>query len=106
MKSFEVRFGGGIGMESIQVQPYREALWAAAFGAETLDDLFDLTSAAQAIPKIDAAILKFNHDPEPLRALLSPEDPFNLRRNRMVLEQMRATLADHPDSTISGVFEE
>jgi hypothetical protein len=106
MRFFETRFGDGVGLEVTQVQPYREKLWAKAFGVETLDDLFDLATAAQAIPLIDAAILKFNHDPESLRPLLDPVDPFNLRRNRMALEQMRATLADHPDSTISGVVED
>lgn len=106
MKCFETRWGNGVGLEVVLVQPYREKLWAAAFGVDSLDELFDLTPAKDAIPLIDAAILKFNHDPESLRPHLSPDDPFNLRRNRMALEQMRATLADFADSTISGVFDQ
>lgn len=105
MRFFEIRWGNGVGQEIFQVQPYREALWAAAFGVNQLDDLFDLTTAKDAIPVIDAAILRFNHDPESLRPLHSAEDPLSMRHNRMALEQMRATLADYEAVTISGVID-
>lgn len=106
MRFFETRWGNGVGLEVFQVQPYREALWSAAFGVDKLDDLFDLATAAQAVPRLDAAILKFNHDPESLRVLHSPEDPLSLRHNRMCLEQMRATLVDYEAATISGVIDD
>ncbi|MFF4027018.1 hypothetical protein ACFYY5_29635 [Nocardia elegans] len=105
-KFFETRFADGNGQEVIQVHPYQEALWAKAFGVEDLADLFDLATPSVAIPKIDEAINRFNHDPETLRPLLDPSDSLKLRGNRMVLEQMRATLADHPDASISGLIDQ
>jgi len=108
-KYFETRYGAGVGQEVVAVHPHQEALWATALGAQRIEDAlarFDLTPAAAAIPLLDAAILRFNHDPESLRPLLSPDDALNLRGNRMVLEQIRRTLADHDDATISGVIED
>lgn len=105
MKCFETRFGAGKGQEVVFVHPHQEALWAKAFGVETLDGMWDLETAAKAIPILDAAILMFNHSPEQLRPLLSADDMSGLRGNRLVLEQMRATLADHDDATISGAVE-
>lgn len=106
MRFFETRWGNGVGQEIFQVQPYREALWSAAFGVQQLDDLFDLTTAKDAVPIIDAAILRFNHSPDELRPLHSPEDPLTLRHSRMCLEQMRATLVDYEAATISGVIDD
>lgn len=103
---FETRFGGGVGQEHIYIRPSQEPLWAKAFGVEKLDGLFDLETRDRAIPILDAAINRFNHDPESLRPLLDPNDVLDLRGNRMVFQQIRATLADFPDSTISGVIEE
>ncbi|TLF72936.1 hypothetical protein [Nocardia cyriacigeorgica] len=106
MKIFETRFGAGKGMEEVRIDPVQERLWAAAFGVETLDGMFDLVTAAEAIPRFDEAIDRFNHEPDLLRPLLDPSDFRGLRGNRRVLEQMRATLADHPDATISGMVED
>ncbi|MFD6400834.1 hypothetical protein [Nocardia sp. NPDC060249] len=87
-----------------QIQPYREALWAAAFGVESLDGLFDMTPDDQAIEAIDRAIARFNNDPDALRVHLSPDDRLGLRGNRLALAGIRAFLADH-GGTISGAFE-
>ncbi|MFI5777041.1 hypothetical protein [Nocardia sp. NPDC051570] len=105
MRYFETRFGGGVGLEEVRLEPYQEALWSSAFGVETLDVLFDQQTPARAIATLDAAIGKFNHDPDSLRHLLSPGDHRGLVGNRRVLEQMRETLANHPDASISGVIE-
>jgi hypothetical protein len=102
MKYFETRFSGGRGAETLQIPPDREALWAAAFGVDSVDDIFDLDTPATAIPKFDAAIARFDHDPESLRPLCTKG---TLVRARMVLEQLRTTLADHPDASISGALE-
>lgn len=88
-----------------RVQPNREALWAAAFERETLDGLFDMTPADRAIGILDAAIARFNTDPDELREHLDPTDRLGLRGNRMALAGIRAFLADH-GGTISGAFEE
>lgn len=112
MKYFETRYGAGVGQEIVQVQPYQEALWTAAFGlpiqdgAHTMAGLFDLTTAVKAIPVLDEAIARFNHDPDSLRRLLAKEDSIGLRGNRMVFEQIRRTLAEHDDATISGVIDD
>ncbi|MFE2997938.1 hypothetical protein ACFXG4_23330 [Nocardia sp. NPDC059246] len=103
MKFFETRYGEGRGMEEVRLETYQESLWAKAFGVETLEGLFDLTPGDQAVTRIDEAIYRFNHDPEPLRTLLDPADTRGLRGNRMVLEQMRSTLVSHSDATISGL---
>lgn len=105
MRVFETRYGAGVGLEEIRIQPYREALWAAAFGVADLGMLFDIETPERAIQKIDDAIRRFNHEPNSLRPLLAEEDRAGLIGNRRVLEQMRATLADHPDATISGAVE-
>ncbi|MFE5290222.1 hypothetical protein ACFRAQ_35165 [Nocardia sp. NPDC056611] len=105
MKFFETRFGGGKGLEEVRLEPEQIPLWAKAFDVESLDGLFDLATAEQAIPLFDAAINRFNHDPDSLRPLLDASDFRGLRGNRMVLQQMRATLADFADATISGLVE-
>lgn len=106
MKVFETRYGAGAGQEQIVMNPHQEALWTKAFGVDSITGLFDLATAAQAIPVIDQAILRFNHDPEALRPSLDASDTLGLRGNRMLFEQMRRTLADHDDATISGVIED
>lgn len=88
------------------VHPHQEALWAAAFGIEDIRMIFDLDSSETAIAKIDQAIQVFNHSPDSIRHLLNPGDVQGLIGNRRVLEQMRATLADHPDASISGALDE
>lgn len=106
MKYFETRYGAGTGQEVIRVHPYQEALWAKAFDAPDLAAIFDLDTPEVAIPKIDAAIRRFNHDPDSIRPLLDPADRLGLVGNRRVLEQMRETLAAHPDASISGVLDD
>ncbi|WP_280389326.1 hypothetical protein [Nocardia wallacei] len=106
MKYFETRYGAGTGQERLPIRPEKEALWAAAFGVDNLAYIFDLDTPATAIPKIDAAIARFNHAPESLRPLLPPGEPGGLVRSRRVLEQLRATLADHEDASISGAMED
>ncbi len=106
MKHFETRYGAGVGQEIIQVHPHQEALWAKAFGVDKLDGLFDLTSARNAIRILDDAIDRFNHDPDSLRPLMDDSDTLGLRGHRMVFEQIRRTLADHDDASISGVIDE
>lgn len=105
MKFFEIRYGAGVGQDRMNVAPHREALWAKAFGVESLEGLFDQTIRGDAIPKVDAAILMFNHDPEPLRPFLDPQDRSGLYGNRKLLEQMRETLEIFEDATISGLVE-
>jgi hypothetical protein len=106
MRFFETRYGGGVGQETVQVHPYQEALWAKALGVDTLDNLFDLETSANAIKVLDQAINMFNHEPDNLRPLLDANDPIGLRGNRMVFEQMRRTLAEHSDASISGVVDD
>ncbi|WP_280395573.1 hypothetical protein [Nocardia brasiliensis] len=105
MKYFETRYGGGIGAEEVRIEPYQERLWAAAFGVENLELLFDLEIPERALSRLDEAINRFNHQPETLRHLLDDSDNRGLIGNRRVLEQMRQTLADHPDASISGLME-
>jgi hypothetical protein len=105
MKIFEIIASESNLVSHPAVQPYRWDLWCAAFQVETLDDLFDVTPAAQAIPVIDAAIERFNTHSEELRPLVSAEDPFNLRTNRKTIEGIRNFLAAH-GGTISGVFDD
>ncbi|MFE7798993.1 hypothetical protein [Nocardia sp. NPDC057440] len=90
---------------SIAIQPNREALWAAAFGVESLEGLFDMTPVAVALPLIDAAIAKFNDDPESLRPLLAADDPVGLRGNRGILRNLRAKMVNL-GGTISGAVDE
>ncbi|WP_043654314.1 hypothetical protein [Nocardia thailandica] len=87
-----------------QIQPYREALWAAAFDVDSLEGLFDMTPAARAIEILDAAIARFNAIPDELRVHLDPADRLGLRGNRLALAGIRAFLADY-GGTISGAFE-
>jgi hypothetical protein len=105
MKHFETRYGGGVGQEQVGIDPRLEAFWLALFDSEPDDLVFDLDTAERAIPKIDAAINRLNHDPDSLRPLLPEGVKGGLIRRRQVLEQMRATLADHPDASISGPLE-
>ncbi|MFE4714804.1 hypothetical protein ACFRAM_28590, partial [Paenibacillus sp. NPDC056722] len=90
---------------SVTVQPYRVALWSAAFGVESLEGLFDMTPAADAIGVIDAAIARFNTDPEGLRALVDPADQLGLFGNRRVLLKLRTWLADN-GGTITGAIDD
>ncbi|MEU1526343.1 hypothetical protein ABZ413_29520 [Nocardia rhamnosiphila] len=105
MKSFEYLDASQSYAMSVAIQPHREALWAAAFGVETLDGLFDMTPADQAIPVIAAAIAKFNDDPESLRPLLSPGDYIGLRGNRGILVDLRKKML-RMGGTISGAVDE
>ncbi|MGW4119899.1 hypothetical protein [Nocardia sp. NPDC004711] len=105
MKSFEVLADGETYAATVFIQPNREALWAAAFGVTQLDGLFDMTPAEQAIPVVDAAISRFNNDPDALRPLVAADDPVGLRGNRAVLLQLRARLAKS-GGTISGAVDE
>ncbi|MGY1946555.1 hypothetical protein [Nocardia asiatica] len=106
MKYFETRYGSGAGQEVVKVRPEKEDLYKAAFGVDDIEYIFDLDTPETAIPKLDAAIGRFNHEPEALRPFLPPNERGGLVRTRQVLEQMRATLADFPDSSISGAMEE
>lgn len=105
MKSFECIAAIDTYASTTLILPNREALWAKAFGVDTLDGLFDMTPAEQAIPIIDAAIARFNSDPESLRPLLSPDDPVGLRGNRGALLALRKHLHTH-GGTISGAVDE
>lgn len=106
MKVFETIYAGNIGHEITAIHEHQWMLWCAAFGIQSLDGMFDITPAAQAIPVLDAAIGRFNTEADRLREALHPDDWLKLRGNRRLLEKMRATLADHPDATISGVHED
>ncbi|MFC4373387.1 hypothetical protein ACFO5K_04685 [Nocardia halotolerans] len=88
-----------------RIQPYREALWARAFGVDSMVGLFDMTPAARAIVVFDAAIARFNTAPDELREFLAADDRLGLRGNRLALAGIRAFLADH-GGTISGAFED
>ena len=105
MKAFEYISAGHTFQESVLVQPNREALWAAAFGVASLDGLFDIVKVEDAIPLFDAAIRKFNSDPEELRALLALDDPLGLRGNRGVLVRFRQRMAQL-GGTITGAIDE
>ncbi|WP_306365294.1 hypothetical protein [Nocardia sp. CC227C] len=105
MRYFETRYGAGVGMEEVRIEPHYEALWAAAFDVDDIGLIFDLDTPARAIPKLDAAIARFNHDPDALRPLLPEGDRRGLVAHRRVIEQMRSTLADHADASLSGVLE-
>lgn len=105
MKSFEHLAHGEGYAQSIFIQPNREALWAKAFGVESLDDLFDMTPVEQALPLFDAAISAFNDDPDRLRPLLAADDLMGLRGNRGLLIKVRMKL-DKFGGTISGALDE
>lgn len=101
---FECISSSGTAMRDYVIQPYREALWAAAFEVDTLDGLFDMTPAEAAIPVIDAAVARFNTAPEELRAHWLSEDLMGLRGNRGALLSMRTHLATL-GGTISGAVD-
>ncbi|AHH22116.1 hypothetical protein NONO_c73600 [Nocardia nova SH22a] len=105
MKTFEFISAKNGFHESVAIQPNREALWSAAFGVDSLDGLFDMTPAKEALPRIDAAIRKFNEDPEMLRELLAPDDLVGLRGSRGALVRIRNRMAKL-DGTISGAVDE
>ncbi|WP_228535962.1 hypothetical protein, partial [Nocardia sp. BSTN01] len=79
--------------------------WAAAFGVATLDGLFDMTPVEDALPLFDAAIRRFNEDPEALRPLLAADDPVGLRGNRGALIKIYQHMAQL-GGTISGAVDE
>ncbi|WP_280357061.1 hypothetical protein [Nocardia otitidiscaviarum] len=106
MKYFETRFGGGVASEKIVVAPDLEPLWLALFDTAADDLVFDLDTPASALPKLDAAINRLNHDPDSVRHLLPAGANGGLVRRRRVLEQMRRTLADNADASISGPLED
>lgn len=105
MKSFEYISASHLLQESVTIQPNREALWAAAFGVSTIDGMFDMTAVEDAIPLFDAAIRKFNSDPEELRALVAADDILGLRGNRGALLRIRQRMAKF-GGTISGAIDE
>lgn len=105
MKTFEFVSDGHSFQESVAVQPNREALWCAAFGVESLDGLFDVVRVEEAIPLFDAAIRRFNEDPESLRPLLAADDPVGLRGNRGALLKIRRRMAQL-GGTITGAIDE
>jgi hypothetical protein len=106
VKYFETRYGAGIGQEVVKIRPDQEPLWAAAFGVDDIEFIFDLDTPATAIQKFDEAIFRFNHEPDTLRPFVPEGDRGGMIRTRRVLEQMRATLADFEDASISGAMEE
>lgn len=105
MKSFEYLSDSQTYAMTVAIQPHREALWCAAFGVDTLDGLFDMTPADQAVPVIAAAIARFNADPEDLRPLLSADDFIGLRGNRGILVNLRKKML-RMGGTISGAVDE
>ena len=105
MRMFECIADGGTYVSTPVIQPNREALWAAAFGRDSLDNLFDVTPAAEAIAVLDEAIARFNADPESLRPLVAADDPLGLRGNRQALAGIRRFLAQN-GGTISGPVED
>lgn len=74
------------------IQPYRERLWCAAFQVDSLDGLFDMAVATDALPVLNAAISRFDTHTEELRALLDPQDFAVLRGNQRILKGMRKFL--------------
>ncbi|PSR64010.1 MULTISPECIES: hypothetical protein [Nocardia] len=105
MKAFEYISASHGFQESLSIQPNREALWAKAFGVDSLDGMFDMTPVEKAIPLFDAAIRKFNSDPEELRPFLAADDPIGLRGNRGALVKLRKHM-DLLGGTISGAVDE
>jgi hypothetical protein len=104
VKSFELIAESGNYHQITTIQPYRERLWAAAFEVDSLDGMFDMLSAANAIPILDAAIDRFSTHSEELRPLLDPGDHLMLRGNRAALSGVRKWLAIN-GGTISGAKE-
>ncbi|MBF6358217.1 hypothetical protein IU449_27345 [Nocardia higoensis] len=74
------------------IQPYREALWCAAFQVDSLDGYFDMAPAESAIRVLTYAIDRFDTHTEELRPLLSPNDFLDLRGNKRVLQGVRKFL--------------
>ncbi|MCU1640926.1 MAG: hypothetical protein JWN03_1201 [Nocardia sp.] len=105
MDAFECIAEGGTYHSTFAVQPNRIALWSAAFGLDSLAGLFDMTPAEIAIPKIDAAVGRFETDPETLRPLVASDDPIGLFGNRKVLLKLRGFLATN-GGTISGIVDQ
>ena len=104
MKTFEFVSENHSFQESVAVHPAREALWCAAFGVETLDGLFDVVRVEEAIPRFDAAIRKFNEDPESLRPLMAVDDPVGMRGNRGILLKIRKRMAQL-GGTVTGAID-
>ncbi|MET8430175.1 hypothetical protein [Nocardia sp. NPDC004860] len=105
MKAFECIDRGGTYHATFAVLPNRVELWTAAFGVESLEALFDMTPDDAAIPVIDAAVARFNSEPETLRPRVAPDDPIGLFGNRQALLKIRAWLAQN-GGTITGVVDD
>lgn len=101
MKAFEIFAGGDAFHMTVDVPPEREPLWAAAFGVDRLDGLFDMTPVDRARPVLDAAIRRFGEDPDALRPLLASGAPGGLFLERSALVRMRDRLIA-VQGTISG----
>ncbi|MFD3594258.1 hypothetical protein ACFWU5_16140 [Nocardia sp. NPDC058640] len=106
MKEFELVAAGGSVYEHVGVADIQLPVWCMVFDVESLDLVFDMTPAADAVPVIDRAIARINSGDPAIRAAVHPQDRLGLRGKRQSLEAMRRTLVDFPDATISGVVED
>ena len=106
MKEFEIVASAGRVYEHIGVADIQVPVWCQIFDVESVDLVFDMTPAAEAVPVIDRAIARINSGDPALRAAIHPDDRFGLRGKRQALEAMRRTLVNFEDATISGVVED
>ena len=90
---------------SWSIQPYRDALWCAAFQVDSLDGLFDMAPTTAAVEVLTAAIDRFDSRTEDLRLLVAEEDFAGLRGNKRILQGMRKFLLAN-GGHISGAIDE
>lgn len=100
---FELYASSGTNGSETVVHDNQLALWSAAFGGADLTTLFDMATAATAIPVLDAAIARFLDNPDDLRPNLAADDWQGLRGNRRLIQGLRDWLATYEGATISSV---
>ncbi|MFC5789656.1 hypothetical protein ACFPPE_07285 [Agromyces tardus] len=106
MKEFEIVAAGGAVYDHIGVADFQVDTWCAVFGVESADLLFDHTPGTVAVPIIDAAIQRILSGDPAIHASVHPNDRTGLRGKRTALENMRRTLVNFHDATISGIVED
>jgi hypothetical protein len=106
---FEQVSGTGTYVQVVAIQePHHGNLYRAAFGVSTLDGMFDMTPAADALPILDAAVAVMDaNKPTWKYTYTDPADltPVGVKYNRMrnVIAGMRNFCATQ-GGTVHGAF--
>lgn len=105
MKEFEIVVHNGTTYEHFRVSDHQIDLYCRIFDVESLDGLFDVARADEAVPVLDAAIARINSGNPEIKAAVAADDRLGMWGKRRVLEAMRRTLVDSTDAVLSGLVE-